>query len=98
MRWLRSQVLHSLALGVVRGVPVVLALRRLEEGALGIGIAGGDGVGRDNPDGDALVAAGVEVAGVPEGHGGVRGVQGAGMDVAQATAGPDEDLPEAPSG
>ena len=91
-----SQVLHALALGVIRGVPVVLALGGLEERALGVRIAGGDGVGRDHPDGHALVAAGVEVAGVAQGHGGVRGVQGTGVDVGEAAAGPDKDFPERP--
>src|SRR5699024_11384085 len=91
-----SQVWHPLGLGVVGGMAVVLALGGLEEPTLGIGIGGHDDLGGDDPDGGSLVAAGVEVAGVAQRHGGVSCVQGACVDMGEATGGADEHFPHGP--
>ena len=68
----------------------------LEEPALGVGVRGGDGRGGHDPHGGPLVAPGVEVPGVPDGHRGVRGVQGSGVDVGEPARGPHEHLPQGP--
>ena len=46
----------------------------------------------------ALLAAGVDVAGVAQGHLGVGGVQAADVVVGQAAPGADEHLPQRPAG
>ena len=85
--------------GVVEGgVAVGLVGGRVEERVLLVRARGDDRRRRHHPERHALVAAGVEVAGVAQRHGGVGGVQRADVHVRQAAAGADEDLPQRPVG
>src|SRR5215212_11272617 len=60
----RSYVRRPLRHLVERGMPVDLVGGRVEEGVLLLRAAGGDLRGRHHPDGDPLLATGVDVTGV----------------------------------
>lgn len=75
---------------------VDLVIRGVEEGALVLGLAGVDLFGTHRPDAVALVAAGVHVARIFNGHLRIGGMQAAYVLVVQAALALDEDLPEGP--
>src|SRR5690606_6750637 len=91
-----SQVRHPLGCRVVHGMTVVLARGALEERALVIRVAGGDGIRRRDPDRHALTAARVQVARIAHRHARVGSVQRADVHVVQAAIRADEDLPQRP--
>src|SRR5439155_10401990 len=64
----RSDVRDRVGDVVERGVPVYLVAAGREERVLLVRAGRGDVGGPDDPDAHALVAPGVQVAGVPQGH------------------------------
>ena len=93
----RHRYSHILGHVVERRVAVDLVGRRVEERVLLVRAAGGDVAGPHHPERDALLAAGVDVAGVAQRHLGVRGVQRADVDVRQPALAADEHLPQRPA-
>src|SRR5215218_8296188 len=83
---------------VERRVAVDLVAARREQRVLLVGARRGDRVGADDPDAHALVAAGVDVAGVQQRHPVVGGVQRADVHVVETALAADEDLVERPLG
>src|SRR5580692_6935976 len=82
---------------VERRVAVHLVAGRLEERVLLVRARRGDVRRADHPDADALVAAGVQVTGVVQGHLGVGGVQAADVDVVQPALAAQEYLVQRPT-
>src|ERR1700735_5678440 len=78
------------------GVPVDLVAAGREERVLLVRAGRGDVGRRHDPDADALVAPGVQVAGVMQGHLRVGGVQGADVHVVEAALAAQEDLIKGP--
>src|SRR5450759_3999934 len=93
----RSKVFDILGHVVERRVALDLVARGVEERATLIGAAGRDIGGPDHPEGDSLLATGVDIARVAQRHLGVRGVQRADVDMRQAAFATDEDLPQRPA-
>src|SRR5690606_1013920 len=80
------------------GMPINLALRRIEQRLLVGRAAGHDIGGLHHPDAQAFVTTGIDVASIVQGHLGVRRVQAAYMLVSQPVLAAYEDLPERPGG
>src|ERR1700761_7170393 len=83
---------------VERRVPVHLVARRREERVLLIRRRSGDLGRRHHPDAHALVAPGVQIPGVMQGHLGVGRVQRTHVYVVEPALAPHEHLPQRPTG
>src|SRR5665647_1774274 len=100
-RWCQShspsKVFDILGHVVERGVAIDLVGRGVEEGVTLIGAVRRDVSGPDHPEGDALLATGVDVPPVTKRHLGVRGVERADVDMRETALAAYEDLPQRPA-
>src|ERR1700719_1094463 len=91
-----SDVLHFVGHGKESRMPIYLAARGLEHRLLLARRTGDDVSGFHDPDADAFIAPGVDVARVLDRHVSVRSVQAADVLVRQAVLRADEDFPQRP--
>src|SRR6266576_3056497 len=87
-----SHVRHVVGDGIERRMPIHLVTARREERILLVRAGCGDVPGCDHPYAHALVAPGVDISRMMQGHLRVRGVQRADVDMIEAALAPQEHL------